>query len=226
MRKLTRPAGALAVILAVFLYGMARVEPTVLPDAFPKPVLDAPLAPTSMSQTAVFAGGCFWGVEAVFEHVTGVIAAVSGYAGGKADTATYGQVSRGTSGHAEAVEITYDPSRISYGQLLQIFFTVAHDPTQLNRQGPDTGPQYRSEIFTVNPEQARIAEAYIRQLTQAHAYDKPIVTRTSPLPAFFAAEPDHQDFAARHPRHPYIVIHDKPKVQRLKQALPGLYRQG
>jgi peptide-methionine (S)-S-oxide reductase len=224
MRELTFLVKAFAVILAVVSYGCAGVEgqTTALPDAS----VDAPLAQAATPQKAVFAGGCFWGVEAVFEHVKGVTAVVSGYAGGESDTANYGHVSRGTSGHAEAVEITYDPSQISYGQLLKIFFAVAHDPTQLNRQGPDTGPQYRSEIFTVNAQQARIADAYIRQLTEARAYSKPIVTRTSPLPAFFEAEPDHQDFAARHPRHPYIVIHDRPKVEQLKHAFPGLYRQG
>jgi peptide-methionine (S)-S-oxide reductase len=224
MRELTFLVKVFAVILGVVLYGCARVEgqTTVLPDA----IVDASPTQTSTPQTAVLAGGCFWGVEAVFEHVTGVVSVVSGYAGGNAGTANYGHVSRGTSGHAEAVKIIYDPSRISYGQLLKIFFAVAHDPTQLNRQGPDTGPQYRSEIFTVNAQQARIADAYIRQLTEVRAYSKPIVTRTSPLPAFFEAEPDHQDFAARHPRHPYIVIHDRPKVEQLKHAFPGLYRQG
>lgn len=224
MRELTLLVKAFAVILAVFVYGTAHVggQTTALPDA----IVDAPLAQISTPQTAVLAGGCFWGVEAVFEHVKGVVSVVSGYAGGDAGTANYDQVSRGTSGHAEAVEITYDPSRISYGQLLKIFFAVAHDPTQLNRQGPDTGPQYRSEIFTVSAEQARIAEAYIRQLMEAHVYGKPIVTRASPLPAFYEAEPDHQNFAERHPGHPYIVIHDQPKVERLKQKFPGLYRQG
>lgn len=182
-------------------------------------------AQTPTSHAAVFAGGCFWGVEAVFEHVNGVVSVTSGYAGGSAESANYDQVSDGTTGHAEAVKITYDPSRISYGQLLKIFFTVAHDPTQMNRQGPDAGPQYRSEIFTLNDEQTRMAEAFIRQLTQASLFTDPIVTRVSRLPAFYEAEAYHQDFAVRHPNHRYIVIHDKPKVEQLKQRFPELFRE-
>lgn len=214
-------AKAFATVASVLMLGIAWADnPTA---ALPDPAEDAPLAQTSTPQEAVFAGGCFWGVEAVFEHVKGVISVTSGYAGGSAEVATYERVSTGTTGHAEAVKIIYDASSISYGQLLKIFFSVAHDPTQLNRQGPDTGSQYRSEIFTLNEGQKRIAEAYIRQLTEAHAYTKPIVTRVSPLPAFYEAETYHQDFAERHPSNLYIVVNDKPKVEHLRQQFPGLY---
>lgn len=208
-------------ILSMLLNAAAWAEGqrTALPD----PVVNAPLAVKPAQQTAVFAGGCFWGVELVFQHVKGVVSATSGYAGGTANTAQYESVSSGSTGHAEAVQVIYDPSRVSYGQLLKIFFAVAHDPTQLDRQGPDTGPQYRSEIFATNVEQQRIARAYISQLESARVYPSKIVTRLEALPAFYPAEDYHQDFATRHPRHPYIYFHDRPKLENLKQQFPEWY---
>ena len=191
--------------------------------ALPDPSLDEPASPGS--QTAVLAGGCFWGVEGVFEHVKGVSEVVSGYAGGEAQTASYEQVSSGTTDHAEAVRITYDPSVVTYGQLLKVFFAVAHDPTQLNRQGPDTGTQYRSAVFYANDEQQRIAEGYIEQLQAAQAFSRPIVTEVTPLSGFYAAEAYHQGYLARHPDQPYIVIHDLPKIDALQRKLPGLYTE-
>jgi len=198
----------------------ANASTTALPD----PALDAPLAKTKSEQTAVLAGGCFWGVEAVFEHVKGVIDAKSGYSGGTADAADYRKVSSGQTGHAEAVQIKYDPSQVSYGQLLKVFFSVAHDPTELNRQGPDRGPQYRSAIFYANEEQKRIADAYIDQLNKAKVFGDPIVTQVGALDAFYEAESYHQDYLAQHPNEPYIVINDLPKVENLRKQLPGLYR--
>ncbi len=187
--------------------------------------MDAPLVATAGLQTAVFAGGCFWGIEAVFEHVKGVKDASSGYSGGAAATADYDTVSGGQSGHAESVKVVFDPSVISYGQLLKVFFSVAHDPTQLNRQGPDRGSQYRSAIFYTSPEQQRIATAYIAQMSAAKTFgNKPIVTQVVPLKAFYPAERHHQDFARLNPTHPYITYWDAPKVARLKQEFPGLYR--
>jgi peptide-methionine (S)-S-oxide reductase len=186
-------------------------------------VLDAPLAATKGQQTAVLAGGCFWGVEAVFEHVKGVVSVASGYSGGTAKSANYELVSRGATGHAESVRITYDPSQISYGQLLRIFFAVAHDPTELNRQGPDVGTQYRSAIFYSNQEQKRIGEAYIKQLNQAHAFPRPIVTQVAALSSFYQAEDYHQNYARRHPNDAYIVINDLPKVEALRMQFPNLY---
>jgi peptide-methionine (S)-S-oxide reductase len=191
--------------------------------AIPDPLVDDPLANAKGKQTAVFAGGCFWGIEAVFEHVKGVMRATSGYAGGEANTAHYEMVSTGTTGHAESVRITYDPSQISYGQLLKVFFSVAHDPTQLNRQGPDTGTQYRSAIFFSDENQERIARAYIDQLDQAKIFERPIVTQVVALKAFHEAEAYHQDYAVHHPNDPYIVAHDLPKVANLRKQLPGLY---
>jgi peptide-methionine (S)-S-oxide reductase len=176
------------------------------------------------SAVAVLAGGCFWGVQGVFQHVEGVKNAVSGYAGGAKETASYNAVGNGTTGHAEAVRITYDPFKISYGRILQIYFSVAHDPTELNRQGPDVGPQYRSAIFPTNAEQARVAEAYIAQLNQSQAFKTPIVTRIEPEKIFYPAEAYHQDFLTRHPAHPYIAIYDLPKIASLKRAFPELYR--
>jgi len=192
--------------------------------AIPDPVVDAPLAPTKGEQTAVLAGGCFWGIEAVFEHVKGVINVDSGYAGGSASTAHYEIVSNGQTGHAESVRIKYDPSKISYGQLLKVFFSVAHDPTQLNRQGPDTGTQYRSAIFCLNEDQKRIAQAYIDQLNQAKAFDHPIVTAVSTGASFYVAEAYHQDYVVHHPDEPYIMINDLPKVANLRKQFPNLYR--
>jgi peptide-methionine (S)-S-oxide reductase len=190
----------------------------------PNPVLDAPLATVKGEQTAVLAGGCFWGVEAVFEHVKGVTRVTSGYSGGSADTAQYGTVSTGETGHAESVRIIYDPSQISYGQLLKVFFSVAHDPTELNRQGPDTGTQYRSAIFFGNDEQKRIAEAYIDQLNKARVFGAPIVTKVSALHAFYEAESYHQDYLAHHPDEPYIIYNDIPKVENLRKQFPELYK--
>jgi peptide-methionine (S)-S-oxide reductase len=190
---------------------------------FPNPAVDAPPATAHSKQTAVVAGGCFWGIQAVFQHVKGVLQATSGYSGGSQATAEYEEVSTGTTGHAESVEITYDPAQISYGQLLKIFFSVAHDPTELNRQGPDVGSQYRSVIFYNSDEQKRIAEAYITQLGRAKVFSSPIVTQVVPLKAFYPAEAYHQNFAALHPNDPYIVYNDAPKVAHLQREYPQLY---
>jgi peptide methionine sulfoxide reductase msrA/msrB len=175
-------------------------------------------------QVAVFSGGCFWGVQAVFQHVVGVTSAVSGYAGGDAGTAHYDRVSAGNTGHAESVRVTFDPSQVSYEQLLQVFFTVAHDPTQLNFQGPDHGPQYRSAVWFTNEQQQMTAKAYIAQLMKAKTFPRPIVTEVSPLGAFYPAESYHQDYATTHPYQPYIMFNDAPKVSRLKKQVPALYR--
>lgn len=208
-------------VLSMLLNAAAWAEGQL--TALPDPAVDMPLAVKSTRQTAVFAGGCFWGVELVFQHVKGVVSATSGYAGGKADSARYDVVSRGSTGHAESVQVVYDPSKVSYGQLLKIFFSVAHNPTQLDRQGPDSGPQYRSEIFATDAEQQRIAQAYIRQLEAAHVYPHRIVTRVEALPAFYPAEDYHQDFATRHPLYPYIYFNDRPKLENLKQQFPEWY---
>ena len=191
-------------------------------SAFPAPKIDATVSASS-AQTAVFAGGCFWGVQGVFQHVKGVTRATSGYAGGTADTAEYETVSTGTTGHAESVKIEFDPSKVSYGQLLRVYFSAAHDPTELNRQGPDTGTQYRSAIFFTNDEQQRIAKAYIDQLQAAKIFSQPIVTQVVPLQKFFPAEAYHQDYLKNHPYNPYIVINDIPKVNKLRQLYPELY---
>ena len=190
----------------------------------PNPKVDAPLAPSSAPQTLVVAGGCFWGVEAVFSHVKGVLSVTSGYAGGPASAANYSAVSTGTTGHAEAVSVTYDPSQVTPGQLLKVFFSVAHDPTELNRQGPDRGTQYRSAIFYKGDEQKRIADAYIDQLQKAKIYGQTIVTQVAPLTAFYPAEAYHQDYLKNHPYEPYIVINDMPKVAALKAKFPTVYR--
>ncbi|WP_266160389.1 peptide-methionine (S)-S-oxide reductase MsrA [Dyella silvatica] len=195
-------------------------------NALPDPKLDAVAPAGHTEQVAVLAGGCFWGVDAVFKHVKGVKQVWSGYSGGNADTATYDRVSDGNTGHAESVKIVYDPAQVSYGQLLKVFFTVATDPTQLNRQGPDTGTQYRSAIFYGNDEQQRIATAYVAQLTAAKAFDDPIVTQVVPLKAFYPAEAYHQNYFRLNPNNPYIVINDAPKVAHLKQLFPQLYRAG
>ncbi len=182
-------------------------------------------AVSSVQQTAVFAGGCFWGVDAVFRHVKGVTQVESGYAGGSADTATYKQVSNGDTGHAESVRVRYDPAQVSYQQLLQVFFRVAHDPTQLNRQGPDEGGQYRSAIFYTSAEQQKAAQDTIRQLTAGHAFASPIVTQVVPLPAFYPAEEYHQNFYALHRYMGYIVANDTPKLKRLHEQFPQWYRE-
>ncbi len=192
--------------------------------AIPAPEYDAPRASASSQQTAVLSGGCFWGIQAVFQHVKGVISATSGYSGGSAKTADYETVSTGETGHAESVQVVYDPSQITYGELLHVFFSVAHDPTQLNRQGPDDGTQYRSSIFYNSDEQKRIAEAYIAQLDKAKIFPHPIVTKVVPLEAFYPAEAYHQNYAALHPNQPYIVFNDAPKVEHLKQQFPDLYK--
>jgi peptide-methionine (S)-S-oxide reductase len=216
---------ALLPLAGVLLAGCGVSGPAAADGAarLPDPRLDpAPAQPGE--QVAVFAGGCFWGVEAVFDHVRGVRQAWSGYAGGAAGTATYAQVSDGDTGHAESVKVAYDPRQVSYGQLLKVFFSVAHDPTQLDRQGPDVGSQYRSVIFYATPQQQRVASAYVAQLTAAHAFDAPIVTQVVPLKGFYPAEAYHQNFAAMHPDNAYIVYNDAPKVAHLKQWLPSLYR--
>jgi peptide-methionine (S)-S-oxide reductase len=209
-------------LLAVLFSGAAFAEGQTAP--LPSPAQDIPLAATSAQQTAVFSGGCFWGVQLVFQHVKGVVSATSGYAGGSAGTAEYETVSTGTTGHAESVQVVYDPSRVSYGELLKIFFSVVHDPTELNFQGPDTGTQYRSAIFTTNAEQQRIAQAYIAQLGAAHVYPGKIVTQVKTLPAFYPAEAYHQNFATLHPYHPYIYFNDRPKLEHLKEQFPQMYK--
>jgi peptide-methionine (S)-S-oxide reductase len=186
--------------------------------------LCAVLNVAAAEQTAVFAGGCFWGVDAVFKHVKGVSGVVSGYAGGKASTAHYDQVSNGDTGHAEAVRVRFDPAQVSYQQLLKVFFGVAHDPTELNRQGPDTGTQYRSGIFFANAEQQAAARTYMEQLNASHAFSRPVVTQLAPLQQFYPAEDYHQNYLALHPNQPYIVINDMPKVQQLRKQFPDLYR--
>jgi peptide-methionine (S)-S-oxide reductase len=197
---------------------------TASATAIPDPAFDAPLASAKGEQTAVLAGGCFWGVEAVFEHVKGVTDVRSGYSGGSAATAQYEKVGTGETGHAESVRITYDPSQISYGQLLKVFFSVAHDPTELNRQGPDSGTEYRSAVFYANDEQKRIAQAYIDQLNRAKVFGRPIVTQVAALQSFNEAEAYHQDYLTHHPDEPYIVINDQPKIDNLRKQLPGLYK--
>jgi peptide-methionine (S)-S-oxide reductase len=193
-------------------------------STFPDPVKDIPRTPSAKRATAVVAGGCFWGVEAVFEHLLGVSDVVSGYAGGSQSTAHYMAVGSGTTGHAEAVKVTYDPAQISYGRLLKVFFAVAHDPTELNRQGPDEGTQYRSAIFYADEEQKEVAEAYVRQLNDAQVFKKAVVTTVVPLKGFYAAETEHQNFLARHPDNPYIVVNDLPKLRALESEFPELLK--
>jgi peptide-methionine (S)-S-oxide reductase len=200
--------------------GFARSKPVALPD----PKLDVPADAAMGQQTAVFAGGCFWGVEGVFDHVKGVTSATSGYAGGVAGTANYETVSTGATGHAESVKVVFDPSKVSYGQLLKVYFSVAHDPTQLNRQSPDVGTQYRSEIFTTNAAQQKVANAYIAQLGAAKVFAAPIVTRVEPLKHFYPAEAYHQNYLELHPDEPYIVYNDAPKLVHLKTMFPALYK--
>ena len=190
---------------------------------FPDPATDEPVAAAKGQQTAVFAGGCFWGIQTVFKHTKGVISSTSGYAGGSTKNPSYEQVSTGSTGHAESVKVVFDPSQITYGQLLKVFFSVAHDPTELNRQGPDSGTQYRSAIFFTDPEQHKVAKAYIDQLNAAKVYNHAIVTQVSPLSAFYNAEDYHQDYAELHPDQPYIYINDLPKLDALKKKYPDLY---
>ena len=218
-----KAAAALVVIAvgAVFLTRAIAVLRTDTP-MLPNPTVDAKLAVTS--DTAVLAGGCFWGVSEVFKHVKGVSSVVSGYAGGQLNAPTYGIVSSGMTGHAESVQIAYDPSKVSYGTLLKVFFAVAHDPTTLNRQGPDHGTQYRSAIFFRGPDQQKVAESYVAQLTAARAFKEPIVTQIAPLPAFYAAEEYHQDYFTKNRYTPYIVINDAPKVKHLEKDMPELWQ--
>ena len=226
-----RRAARWAPVLLVGLIGFAALRGgTALPMlaqekavVIPAPTID-PSVTQATTETAVFAGGCFWGVQGVYQHVKGVTAAVSGYAGGQKNTAQYEIVGQGGSGHAESVQITFDPRQISYARLLQVFFSVVHDPTQLNRQGPDVGTQYRSAIFPLNAEQEKVARAYIAQLNQARVFKAAIVTKIEMDRPFFRAESYHQDFLTRNPRHPYIVINDLPKIDELKKIFPDLYR--
>ena len=204
-----------AFISATFLLGAAE---------FPAPAVDIPPPAAKQTASVVLAGGCFWGVEAVFERLKGVSDAVSGFAGGKKSTAHYELVSTGSTGHAESVQVTYDPAQISFGKLLEVFFSVAHDPTELNRQGPDYGTQYRSAIFYSNDEQKRVAEAYIKQLNDAKIYSHPIVTQLAPLEGFYRAEEYHQHYFDHNPNQPYIVFNDAPKVRRLQQQFPELVK--
>jgi peptide-methionine (S)-S-oxide reductase len=221
--------GKITVLIAILILAAAviahRAKAAEGAIALPDPAVDAPLASNSGKQTAVVAGGCFWGIQAVFQHVKGVKDATSGYSGGSLASPGYEEVSTGTTGHAESVKITFDPSQITYGQLLKVFFSVAHDPTQLNRQGPDTGSQYRSVIFYANEEQQHIAEAYISELEQAKSFPGRIVTQVVPLKAFYTAEGYHQNYATLHPYDPYIAINDAPKVEHLRQQLPSLYKK-
>jgi peptide-methionine (S)-S-oxide reductase len=222
----SRWMGAVAIVLGLavlcpgFLPAVLAAEEAVV---IPAPLLDNPKAPGPL-QTAVIAGGCFWGVQGVYQHVRGVRQVLSGYSGGTKATAQYETVSRGATAHAESVEIRFDPQELSYGAILQVYFSVAHDPTQLNRQGPDTGTQYRSNIFYVDDSQRRIAEAYIAQLDSAKVFRRAIVTRVERLTAFYPAETYHQDFLIKNPHHPYIVINDLPKIGNLKRVFPARYR--
>ena len=210
-------------LLASLLAATACTAKAGTPAPVPAPAVDAARATSAGKETAVISGGCFWGIQAVFQHVKGVISATSGYSGGSAKTAQYEIVSTGETGHAESVKITYDPSQVTYGELLRVFFSVAHDPTELNRQGPDEGTQYRSVIFYANDEQQKIAEAYIAQLDQAKTFKHKIVTQVVPLKAFYPAEAYHQDYATIHPNNPYIMFNDAPKVSNLRKEFPDLY---
>lgn len=224
-QKMNRGGFVIAMLAAaVGMFALPRLSGAARAVTVPSATLVIPS--TAKTETAVFAGGCFWGVEAVFEHLNGVSNAVSGYAGGKARAPSYEEVSTGTTGHAESVLVVYDPSRISYDQLLQVFFTVAHDPTQLDRQGPDVGSQYRSVVFYRNDAQRDAAQRYIAKLEAAKAYHAPIVTQVVPLAAFNEAEAYHQDYLAHHPHQPYIVINDAPKLKALEREFPALYRKG
>jgi peptide-methionine (S)-S-oxide reductase len=214
-----------ALTMLFLLFAISGIGVAADHGTLPNPAVDESPAQTSSQQTAVLAGGCFWGIQAVFQHVKGVTHVTSGYSGGASATAGYEVVSSGETGHAESVEIHYDPAQISYGQLLKVFFSVAHDPTQLNRQGPDTGKQYRSAIFYGSEEQKHIAQAYISQLEQAKVFSQPIVTQVVQLQKFYPAEAYHQDYASHHPNDPYIAFNDRPKVERLRQQWPQLYKE-
>jgi peptide-methionine (S)-S-oxide reductase len=228
MNRILRHARSTVVVFALLVVaglGLKSYPAAAAEEArqLPGPAVDLPPAGAT-SATIVLAGGCFWGVQGVYQHVKGVTSAISGYAGGEKKTAEYELVGTGRTGHAESVQVTYDPRQISYGVLLQIFFSVVHDPTQLNRQGPDSGPQYRSAIFSTTAEQAEVASAYIAQLDQAHVFKKAIVTKIEPDHPFYVAEKYHQDFLTLNPRYPYIAINDLPKVEDLKRLFPDQYR--
>ena len=227
LRRRNGVLGALALMaLAVPALGLLSPDaPSGQAVQVPAPAADEAAPPGSAFETAVLAGGCFWGVQGVFQHVVGVQSAVSGYAGGAADTAHYERVGGGDTGHAESVRVVYDPRKISYGRLLQIYFSVAHDPTELNRQGPDSGTQYRSTIFASTPEQARLAQGYIAQLNQARTFGKPLATTVEALKGFYPAEGYHQNFLTLNPHHPYIVVNDLPKIAQLKRLFPALYQE-
>lgn len=227
LRRLQMARFPLYVVLVLFVlggYGVYTQVSAAGRPALPPAAMDAPLTHASAKQEAVFAGGCFWGVQSVFERVKGVIDTTAGYSGGSENTATYYQVATEGTGHAESVRVVYDPSVITYGQLLRIFFSVAHDPTQLNRQGPDVGSSYRSAIFYENDEQKRLAEAYIAQLDAAHAFPKKIVTQVTPLKKFYDAESYHQDYALHNPDNPYILVCDRPKIAALKNQFPEFFK--
>jgi peptide-methionine (S)-S-oxide reductase len=222
MNQLLKGILVVVAVSGAFLYALgwsATSRAATLPD----PKVDQSLAAAKGRETVVFAGGCFWGIQAVFEHVKGVTKATAGYSGGTVKNPGYEEVSSGTTGHAESVEVVYDPSKITFGQLLKIFFSVAHDPTQLNRQGPDSGTQYRSAIFYETPDQQRIAQAYVDQLGEAKVFSQPIVTQIVAYKAFYRAEDYHQDYAIHNPENPYIMINDLPKVSNLKKQYPDLY---
>jgi peptide-methionine (S)-S-oxide reductase len=221
MSKPVLTAGAVIVSFWALLGASVAAEKAV---KLPAPALDMPTGIDNARETAVFAGGCFWGVQAVFQHTQGVLNAVSGYAGGQKETAHYDSVGTGRTGHAEAVQISYDPKQISYGKLLQVYFSVAHDPTQLNRQGPDYGTQYRSAVFYMNASQKEVAERYVTQLDAAKLFPGKIVTQLTPLNAFYPAEAYHQDYATLNPRSPYIARFDLPKIADLKSVMPEVYR--
>lgn len=213
------------VSVAILLFGFNQCAKAQTRMGIPAPQNDASLTQKSGKETAIFAGGCFWGTQSVFERVKGVVATTAGYAGGSASTATYAQVTTETTGHAESVKVVYDPSKITYGKLLQIFFSVVHDPTQLNRQGPDVGTSYRSAIFFTNEEQRNVSTAYIAQLNSAGIFHKPIVTAVTPLKGFYDAESYHQDYALYHANNPYIQVCDRPKIDALRKGFPELFQE-
>ena len=226
LRTSPRGLAALGVGFAAALLFATRAISGSTPQVatLPDPVLDQPVASAKGEQSIVLAGGCFWGVQAVFQHVKGVVSATSGYAGGKVASPNYDQVSSGTTGHAEVVKVVFDSSQVSLGQLLKVFFSVAHDPTELNRQGPDVGTQYRSAIYYTTDAQRRIVEGYIAQLTKAKTFREPIVTEVAPLKAFYEAEAYHQNYYELHPNQPYIVINDRPKVEALRTQFAELWK--
>lgn len=221
LRTLRKSLPALLALPALYLLAHASMASESVTNV-PPPVADLPAAKAGL-QKAVLAGGCFWGMQGMFEHVKGVKKVVAGYAGGRADTAHYETVSGGDTGHAESVEVTYDPAVISYGRLLQLYFSVAHDPTQVNSQGPDSGTQYRSAIFYADAAQQQVGEAYIAEIDHAHVFAKPVATHLEPLRGFYPAEGYHQDYLIHHPSNPYIVFNDMPKISNLKQAFPDRF---